>query len=316
MLESHRLRVFVEVVHAGSIASAARKLRFTSSAVSQQIGKLEGEIGQKLLIRQAGGVLLTPSGQVLVEHAELILAELDAAHAAAQMAAAGPGTMTVASFASAAWAFAANALSSFAERRPEVALRLLDIEPPDGYGEVRSGEIDILLTHCYPGVDLPPDRGLRRDLIVEEPLRLVAHHRVFDEHRNAALYATDRPALLAEFDDQLWITGGPGTPSRRLLSYLAEREGMTPRVAYETADYRLTTELVGAGLGMSIVPESVCADAGSNIRALPIAGMPVRQILLVRRARTTTVIEEMEVFLRIAAHRLRASDFGRTRTGR
>ena len=68
MLDAQRLAVLAEVAHAGSIASAAQRLAFTPSAVSQQIGKLERDLGCRLLHRHARGVTLTAAGQVLLSH--------------------------------------------------------------------------------------------------------------------------------------------------------------------------------------------------------------------------------------------------------
>src|SRR5258708_12036700 len=66
----------------GSIAAAARALRYTRSAVSQQLSSLESETGTALVDRIGNRVTLTPAGRALVEHTERILVELRAAEAA------------------------------------------------------------------------------------------------------------------------------------------------------------------------------------------------------------------------------------------
>ena len=79
MLDPRRLLLLVDVVRAGSITSAATRLNYTTSAVSQQISKLETEVGQPLLERHARGVRLTEAGAVLVRRAERIETQLLAA---------------------------------------------------------------------------------------------------------------------------------------------------------------------------------------------------------------------------------------------
>ena len=81
-LDAARLRILVEVAHAGSIAEAARRLSFTPSALSQQLAKLEKELDARLLERRATGVLPTAIGAVLVGHGERVLGELREARAA------------------------------------------------------------------------------------------------------------------------------------------------------------------------------------------------------------------------------------------
>src|ERR1700728_4989822 len=84
MLDAQRLQVLAEVARAGSIASAARRLAFTPSAVSQQIGKLERDLGCEVLHRHPRGVTLTAVGQALVSHAEAVTGELRAAEQTVQ----------------------------------------------------------------------------------------------------------------------------------------------------------------------------------------------------------------------------------------
>src|SRR5690606_3848747 len=173
-LDADRLRVLVEVAHAGSIAAAAARLGFTPSAVSQQLAKLEREVGAPLVERGRAGTRLTGPGRVLLEHGERVLGELRAAEQAVRAAAgAGPQRIAVGAFSTAARTLLPRALAALKRERPGIRISLVDIEPPDGYGLVAARELDLLLTHRYPGVSLPPARGLRRRLLLRDPLRLV-----------------------------------------------------------------------------------------------------------------------------------------------
>lgn len=73
------LRYFVQVVESGSLTKASRQFFVAQPALSQQIARLEDEVGKPLLVRSARGVVPTPNGAALYRHAKLILRQLDEA---------------------------------------------------------------------------------------------------------------------------------------------------------------------------------------------------------------------------------------------
>ena len=79
MLNVGRLRVLTEVIGRGSFSAAAEALSYTQSAVSQAIARLEAETGTTLVVRDRQGIRATAAGATLVEHAETIFAQIDAA---------------------------------------------------------------------------------------------------------------------------------------------------------------------------------------------------------------------------------------------
>src|SRR3712207_4155773 len=86
VLDAARLHVLVEVAHAGSIAAAATRMGFTPSALSQQLTKLEREIGTPLVERGRTGTRLTAAGHVLLEHGERVIGQLREAEQAVRTA--------------------------------------------------------------------------------------------------------------------------------------------------------------------------------------------------------------------------------------
>ena len=292
MLDAQRLAVLAEVAHAGSIASAAQRLAFTPSAVSQQIGKLERDLGCRLLDRHPRGVTLTPIGQALLSHAETVTGELHAAEQTVRgMLGTQPAHLAVGTFASAGQSLVPKALARFRGHHPDAALTLSDLEPPDGYGLVRSGDLDLLITHRYPGSPLPDLRGLARPLLMRDPLRLVLPA----SHPQAGR----RRVTFAELAGQEWISGSAGVPNRVCLELVTRPAGIRPHVAYETRDYQVTLALIEAGLGISLVPASVLTDAtrrGLAIRPLP-EPSPAREIYLVHRNRPVSLVTDMITIL-------------------
>ncbi|AXB41669.1 LysR family transcriptional regulator [Amycolatopsis albispora] len=288
MLTAERLRVLVEVAHAGSIATAARRMGFTPSALSQQLARLEREAGCTLLERRPTGVALTEAGRLLVAHGEVVTGELRAAERALAELRELPATdLSIGTFATAGQVLLPPALRAFREAHPRTRLRLIDLEPPDGYGLVLSGELDLLITHRYPGVRLPPARGLARRPLLADRLRLVlpADHPL----------ATARRARFEDFAGDDWISGDDTAPSRVCFESLVAETGVAPRVAYETRDYAVILALVRAGLGVSFVPDSLLAGAardGLVVRDLT-GRRPVREIHTVHRDRPPAHVTTM-----------------------
>jgi DNA-binding transcriptional LysR family regulator len=186
------------------------------------------------------------------------------------------------------------ALAGFRRQHPQVRLSMLDIEPPEGYGLITSGDLDLLITHRYPGVPLPAARGLRRLRLMHDPLRVVLPL----DHPAAG---APRLALTALTADE-WVCGGPDAPNRTALEHAARRAGSKPRVAYETRDYAVTLALVSAGIGVALVPDSVLRFARTGRYAVRDLDPPMaRQIFVVHRPRPRPPISDMVAHLEDAS---------------
>ena len=119
MLDLHRLRLLKEFADRGTIAATAAALGYTPSAVSQQLSALEREAGAALLDRAARSVELTDNGRRLAVHAEIILAQVEAAEADLSAHEREPsGQVSVAAFPSAAAAFAQLGVRPRPRREP------------------------------------------------------------------------------------------------------------------------------------------------------------------------------------------------------
>src|SRR6266571_1218728 len=125
MLNVPRLRVLREVVARGSFSAAAEALSYTQSAVSQAVATLEEETGATLIERDRRGLRPTPAGTALVEHAEGILARLQAAEAdLAAIVGLRGGQLRMASFPTAGATLMPLAIATFRSAYPEVEMTL------------------------------------------------------------------------------------------------------------------------------------------------------------------------------------------------
>ena len=136
------LTVLREVALRGSFSAAAEALAYTQPAVSQQIARLEKQVGVKLIEREPRGIRLTPAGEVLVRHTERIIAQLAAADeellAVAEQA---RGRLRIGSFATAAGTLVPRAVAQFRRLRPAVEVEISLLDPHESIPAVRRGDL-------------------------------------------------------------------------------------------------------------------------------------------------------------------------------
>src|SRR2546421_7637532 len=153
MLSLSRLRVLCAVVERSSFSAAAEALSYTQSAVSQAIARLEAETGAELVVRDRRGVRATAAGATLIQHAETIFAQIEAAEAELDaVLGVRSGRLRVASFPSAGSTIMPLAVAMFRQGHPGIELSLAEGEPEEIAPRIRGGELDLALLFEFPGV--------------------------------------------------------------------------------------------------------------------------------------------------------------------
>ncbi len=275
MLDVRRLRHLSELARRGTIAEVARAIGYTPSAVSQSLLQLEREAGVALLERDGRRVRLTPAAHGLVARTERVLAELDAAEA--ELAAEQQvvrGRVVVGAFPSAAARLVLPAALDLAGRHPELVVSVREHEPEDGISLLRSGELDLLVSETYEGVEPAPAGGLDAQLLLTEPLLL-------------ALPAGDpaaAPVSLASYRNAAWIGGLAGTQYAVAVERACRGAGFAPRIEHRADEASLLTALAASGLGVGLVPALAC-EADDPVRYAEAVPAPPARIVhaLVRR---------------------------------
>src|SRR3954452_10059789 len=146
VLDLRRLSLLHELEERGTIAAVADALRFTPSAVSQQIAVLERETGVTLIERSGRSVRLTDPGLVLAGHGRALLdraalAEADLAAATGEVA----GRGRIAAFQSVAMAIAIPAMEALRRTAPRLRCELVEAEPEQALPALRQAEVDLVL---------------------------------------------------------------------------------------------------------------------------------------------------------------------------
>jgi DNA-binding transcriptional LysR family regulator len=296
VIEVRHLRVLRSVAATGSFSAAARELGCTQPAVSQQMKGLEQSAGTPLLVRTGREMRLTQAGEALVRHAAGILAGLTAAEEeVAAIAGLRAGRVRLVSFPSGSSTLVPTALAALRAAHPGTRVSLVEAEPPRSVAMLREGECEIVLAFRYPPVaeSAAADpaaaavRGEWDDLVVRPLLT----------DRLVGLVPEGHPLAEAgrigieELAGEPWIAGCPRC--RRHLVEVCERAGFTPRIDFATDDYPAVVGLVGAGLGVAVLPElaleSVRPKAARTVAVEPSAQREIVALTLPDLARVPAV---------------------------
>src|SRR3954453_23792278 len=301
MLDLKLLTTFREVAVRRSFSDAAAALSFTQPAVSQHIGRLEDGLGTRLLERDARGVSLTPSGEVLLRHASLLLDAARRAEEDVRLAAGiGGARVRVSAFPSAAAGLLPGATRELRARRPdaELTLQVHDNEP--GLDALLAGRVDLATLVQSPLLMSMPRPGVECVPIADDELRIA----VASDHP----LATRASVTLEELKDEPFlITEVAGTCADSNVVLNAFRDaGFTPNVRFASDDYQALQGLAASGIGVALIPTLALVSSRSDVVVLPLRGKaPARQIVAaVREGEANPLVDHMIESLRRAAHAL------------
>jgi DNA-binding transcriptional LysR family regulator len=257
-MDTQLLEVFRTVAHLGSITAAARRLRFTQSAVSRQIGALETELGSRVFDRLPRGVALTEEGRALLPYASQVLDGLDGARrAVGEVRALGTGRLRVGAFPTAVAALVPAALASFRQAYPEVGLSLVEGLTPRLLERLAAGEADVAVVSSSPAGPLDRARFDLHHLLDERMLVAVSRR-----HR----LARRRTVRLADLAEDAFIAGSATAEETLLRASLPS--GFRPRIEITAAEWSSKLGCVAAGLGVALLPALAASRVPPGIAVL------------------------------------------------
>ena len=240
-MELRRLEYFAAVARHGSFTRAAQELWITQSALSQQVRRLEAELGVELLRRTPRGAELTPAGEELLPRAEAVLAELEAARADLDRhAGVTRGRVRVVATTTETPRLLAP-LAAFHRAHPGLQIALRQAPDAELAALVASGAADV-------GV-AGGDGAAAGGGIVATPLRAEPLHVI-------AAPGDDLAADVAELRGRPFLLAEPGSALRDTVLALCQAAGFSPVPLFEVSDPATVRFLAHAGLGVSVVPAS------------------------------------------------------------
>jgi DNA-binding transcriptional LysR family regulator len=246
-IDLRHLRYFLAVAEELHFGHAAQRLHMAQPPLSQQIRKLEEEIGYPLFLRSSRSVKLTPAGKVLVDRARRTLHKVDEDLEAVRSVARGEvGVLKVGFVGSAMLTSLPAILGKYRRLYSRVQLHLNEFHTSQLIDSLRDGSADVALAR---------DAGTAEDLHVEhafvEPFVAVVPGR----HPLARL----RTIPIARLRDEpfVFFPRTAGSYAWENAIKLFEQHGFRPNVVQEAPRWLTVVRLVGAGLGVTIAPASV-----------------------------------------------------------
>ena len=252
-MELHQLRYFCAVAEAGSFSRAAEQSHVSQPSLSQQIMKLEDELGARLFDRLGRSVRLTETGQTFLPRARAVLRELEAARGdvVEQKDSIG-GSVTIGVIPTVAPYFLPQRLTRFSRKYPQVRLTVVEEITPALLDLLRASKVDLAILAL-------PIRGHEFETF---PLLT---ERLFAALSRSHKLATRRALSLKDLRSQPFLLLRDGHCFRDTAVAACDRARLHPQIIFESGQFSSLLSMVGAGMGVSIVPE-MAVDKKSRCR--------------------------------------------------
>jgi DNA-binding transcriptional LysR family regulator len=280
MLNLDRLRVLCAVALHQSINGAAVALHVSPSAVSQQISKLEREVGQTLMDRDGRGIRLTQPALLLAERASHVIESLDALEGEFDTFINNiGGPVTVAAFPTAARGLGPELLMRLAEFHPRLEPSLVELEPKESLRALASGELDVVIAQDWFNAPLALPPGLDRLDLFDDIVDVALHA----SHR----LATRRSVSLSDLEKEAWVTWPPHSICHDWLVHTYRSSGIEPTIAHTAAEHATQLALVAAGFGPAIIPRLGRGPVPNGVKMVKVEPTLRRHVFVVSRTHSS-----------------------------
>jgi LysR family hca operon transcriptional activator len=261
-MELRHLRYFVSVADAGSLTLAAEQSLHTSQpSLSRQIRDLEDEVGTPLLTRRARGIELTPAGQAFLEHARVVLSQVEAAAEAARRAAHPAKPCFAMGFLTGhELTWMPEALQIVRDELPNIDVMISSQYSPLLARALLNGKIDAAFLRREKGM---PELAYR--VLVKEPLAVILP----SDHRLAALKAISPRDMAGE----TFVTVSDTAPVlRAVIDNFLKRSGINIKPAYEADHLSMGMSLIASTRGVGLLPAYAQNFLPSSVTSRPLKG--------------------------------------------
>ena len=264
-MELRHLRYYVAVAEELHFGRAAIRLHMAQPPLSQQIKKLEEELGVQLLARTRRKVEMTPAGLLFLDEARLTLQQAERARRIAVEADKGiRGRLRIGFVTSASYSILPVVIRRFRKENPFIDLELVDMSPSQQIEALENGTIDA-------GLLRPPvESKMKLETILEEPLVMALPL----EHRKADQQAVDLKSLAEDAFVLFPRHHGPGLFD--VIMNACHEAGFARQVSYSPNEMQTILAYVAGGLGISLVPQSMTVFHPGSIVYRPLRGKRLR----------------------------------------
>src|SRR5258707_672221 len=261
-MELRHLRYFVAVAEAGGLTGAAqRKLHTSQPSLSRQIRDLEEEVGAQLLTRRARGIELTPAGRTFLDHARLVLSQVDAAGGAARRVAhPSKPCFTMGFLTGHELRWMPEALRILRDELPNIDVMVSSQYSPLLAEGLSKGKIDAAFLRRESGI---PELAYR--VLVKEPLMVVLP----SDHRLATLKAVSPKDLVGE---KFVIVSNTAPVLRAVIDKYLKRSGIDIKPAHEADHLAMGMSLIASTGGVGLLPAYAQNFLPSSVTSRPLKG--------------------------------------------
>ena len=263
-MEVHQLRYFCAVAHHGTFTRASKAEHVAQPSLSQQILKLEAELGARLFDRLPRSARLTKFGHAFLPRAERILRQLEEAKSEVRdMSSNDEGEVVVGIIPTIAAYLLPRLLSQFTERHPLITIKIIEDITPALLARLQEGTIDVAVAAL-------PITG--NELVTEE---------LFEEKFYAVLperhpLASRSSINLAQLNREPFLLLKEGHCFRDSLIAACDKLRMSPSIVFESGQFATILAMVSAGMGVSAVP-AMAVQPQPGCKFIPIAGKHSRR---------------------------------------
>jgi LysR family transcriptional regulator, hydrogen peroxide-inducible genes activator len=257
-MELHQLRYFCAVADTGSFSRAAEQSHVSQPSLSQQILKLEDELGARLFDRLGRSVRLTELGKTFLPRARAVLRELEAARGdVVERKDSVAGSVTVGAIPTVAPYLLPRVLTSFSRKFPQVQLTVIEEITPVLLDRLRASAVDLAVLAL-------PIRGHEFESapLLTEPLFAVLPQK----HK----LARRRSISLKDVRKEPFLLLRDGHCFRENAVAACDRARVHPQVIFESGQFSSLLSMVGAGMGISLIPQ-MAMDKKSGCRYVSIS---------------------------------------------
>ncbi|MBB3119311.1 LysR family transcriptional regulator [Pseudoduganella violacea] len=268
-IDLKQLKYFLAVAEEKSFSRAAERLHISQPPLSQQIMKLEAELGVKLFARTTRTFELTVAGKALMVEAADVLAKMRMTIDTVRQIDRGEvGRLRVGIVGSAMWGPIPSLLEEFQSKYPQVTWTLHELGPTVQYEALRAKQIDIGFWR-EPKLD---EDGLRNDNLRQELcfrenvcVAVNEHHPLAKQEAIELSDIANEPMLTLALDKSAFP---------RYLIQCCVKAGFHPEIFQEATEPQTLLAMVGAGLGVTLMPETTSRIGWPGVVFLPIRSNP------------------------------------------
>jgi DNA-binding transcriptional LysR family regulator len=273
MIDVGALRALRSVAALGTLARAADELGFTASAVSQQIKRLERQVGVPVLAPAGRGVVLTPAGQAIVGSAPEVFQALERCAEAAQSVSKGAprGTLRVAAFSTGIRGLLAPAILRLSTRCPDLRVLITEQDPDQALHSVDAGTADLALVHDADGLPAPLPSSLTERHLHTDVGDVVMH-------RAHPLARLDPPLADTDLAGHAWVTSPPGSVCHQWFRRLFAAVPEDPDVRHLIDDFATQLSLVASGDVIALIPRLARPPLEEGLVSRPLRRQPKREV--------------------------------------